>query len=150
MRYDYYRGLYLMVTLHPFMADFLHWHTRRTHRSTALCRACGHTAHALRPSSGEFLMAFRVECIKMEEQLLLLETPFVESVIVRGREKRLGDPQFLTKEKSVASFKICSQCCWSKHKNFFQYFRMGPDTFRYSLHNINFLEFLRIDHFLLI
>ena len=35
-------------------------------------------------------------------------------------------------------------------KYFFQYFRMGPDTFWYILHNINFLEFLRINHFLLI
>ena len=46
---------YLMVTLHPFLDDFLHWRTRWTHRSTTLCRACGHTAHALRPSSRQFL-----------------------------------------------------------------------------------------------
>ena len=36
----------------------------------------------------------------------------------------------------MASFILCSQCCWSKHKNFFQYFRMEPDTFWYILHNI--------------
>jgi len=35
-----------LVTLYPFLADFLHWRTRRTHRPTTLCRACGHTAHA--------------------------------------------------------------------------------------------------------
>jgi len=34
------------VTLHPFLVDFLHWRTLRTHRPTTLCRACGHTAHA--------------------------------------------------------------------------------------------------------
>jgi hypothetical protein len=33
------------VTLHPFLAYFLHWHTRCTHRLTTLCRGCGHTAH---------------------------------------------------------------------------------------------------------
>jgi hypothetical protein len=52
----------LMVTLHPFLADFLHRRTRRIHRSTALCRACGHTAHALRPyctrSTAEFTSVF--------------------------------------------------------------------------------------------
>jgi hypothetical protein len=32
--------------------------------------------------------------MEMEEQLLLLETPFVENIIIRGREKRLGEPSF--------------------------------------------------------
>jgi hypothetical protein len=44
----------VMVTLHPFLADFLHWRTRRTLRSTTLCRACGHTAHARRTRSRQF------------------------------------------------------------------------------------------------
>ena len=55
--YEYARlGLppYLMVTPHPFLADFLHWRTRRTHRSNTLIRACGHTAHALRPVHASF------------------------------------------------------------------------------------------------
>jgi len=38
--------LYPTVTLHPFLADFLHWRKRQTHRPTTLWRACGHTAHA--------------------------------------------------------------------------------------------------------
>jgi hypothetical protein len=39
-------------------------------------------------------MGLRVGCIKMEEQLLLLENHFVENIIIRGREKRLGEPNF--------------------------------------------------------
>jgi hypothetical protein len=71
-----------MVTLYPFLADLLHWRPRRTRRSTTLCRACGHTAHALRPSSRQFLMGLRVECIKMEEQLLLLENPLLKVLLL--------------------------------------------------------------------
>jgi hypothetical protein len=26
------------------------------------------------------------------------------------------------KERSVASFVLCSQCCWNKHQNFFEYY----------------------------
>jgi len=92
------RLFYLMVTLHPFLTDFLHWRTRRTHRSTTLCRACGHTAHAVRPRSRQFLVELRVECIIMEEQLLLLllllESPLLNNIIIRGPEKRLGEPSF--------------------------------------------------------
>jgi len=75
MQYSPLKGSYppnLMVTMHPFLTDFLHWRTRRTHPSTTICRACGHTAHALRPRSRQFLMRLRAECVKMEEQLLLL------------------------------------------------------------------------------
>ena len=89
----------LIVTMHPFFSDFLHWRTRRTHRSTTHCRACGHTAHALRPRSSQFLMGLRVECFKMEEQLLLLEKPFVESIFIKWREKLLGEPNFRRKRE---------------------------------------------------
>jgi hypothetical protein len=34
-----------LVTLYPFLANFLHWRPRRTHWPTTLRRACGHTAH---------------------------------------------------------------------------------------------------------
>ena len=84
-----------MVTLHLFLADFLHWRTRRTHRSTTHCRSCGHTAHALRPRSRQFLMALRVECIKMEEQLLLLlllllENPLLKVLLLLEDERLIG------------------------------------------------------------
>jgi hypothetical protein len=71
----------LMVTLHPFLADFLHWRTRRSHRPATLCRPCGHAAHARRPRSRQFLMGLRVKCIKMEEQSLLLETPLLKILL---------------------------------------------------------------------
>ena len=71
-----------MVTLHPFLADFLHWRTRRTHRSTKLCRACGRTAHARRPRPRQFLTELRVECIKLGEQLLLLENPLLKILLL--------------------------------------------------------------------
>jgi len=90
----------LTVTLHPFLADFLHWRSRRTHRSTTHCRACGHTAHALRQRPRKFLMGLRAECFKMEEQLLLLlEKPFVESIFIKWREKRLGESNFWRKRE---------------------------------------------------
>ena len=84
----------LMVTLHPFLTDFLHWRTRRTHRSNTLCRACGHTAHALRPSSRQFLMGLRVECIKMEEQLLLLENPLLKVLLLEDERSDWVNPNF--------------------------------------------------------
>jgi hypothetical protein len=68
----YITRTHLMVTLHPLLADFLNWGTWRTHRSTKLCRSCGHTAHAVGPTSRQLWMGLRVECIKMGEQLLLL------------------------------------------------------------------------------
>jgi hypothetical protein len=40
-----------------------------------------------------WLMVLRVECIKMEEQLFFRK-PFVENIIIRGREKRLSETNF--------------------------------------------------------
>jgi len=101
---------YLMVTLRPFLADFLHWRTRRTHCPTALCRACGHTAHARRPRSCQFLLGLHVECIKMEEQLLLLENSMLKILLLEDERSDWVNPIF-TKERSVASFILCSHCC---------------------------------------
>jgi len=90
---------YLMVTLHPFLANFLHWRTRRTHRPTALCLACGHTAHARRPRSRQFLMGLRVECIKMEEQLLLLENSLLKILLLEDERSDWVNPIFDEREK---------------------------------------------------
>ena len=88
-----------MVTLHPFLADFLHWRTRRTHRPTTLCRACDHTAHARRQRSCQFLMGLRVECIKMEEQLLLLENPLLKILLLEDERSNWVNPVFLRKRE---------------------------------------------------
>jgi hypothetical protein len=113
-----------MVTLHPFLADFLDWRTRRTHRPTRLCRACGHTAHGRRPRSRQFLMGPRVECMKMEEQLLLLENPLLKILLLEDERSEWVNPIF--DERSVASFILWSQCCWSKHQNLFSILAWGP------------------------
>ena len=47
--------------------------------------AYGHTAHARRPRSRQFLVGLRVECIKMEEQLLLLENPLLKILLEEER-----------------------------------------------------------------
>ena len=140
---------YLVVTLHPFLSDFLHWRTRRTHRLTTLCRACGHPAHAVRPSSCQFLMGLRVECIRMEEQLLLLENPLLKVLLLEDERSDWVNPIFDEREK-CCKFQTLFPMLLEQAQQFFQYFRMGPGTFWYILHNINFLEFLRINHFLLI
>ena len=132
----------LTVTLHPFLADFLHWRTRRTHRSTTHCRSCGHTAHALRPRSRQFLMALRVECIKMEEQLLLLllllllENPLLKVLLLLEDERLIGWTQFLTKEREVWRVSYFVPNAAGASTKFFQYFIMVPDTFWYIVHNI--------------
>jgi len=100
-----------MVTA-SFLADFLHWRTRQTHRSTTLCQACGHTAHVRRPSSPQFLMGHRVGYIKMEEKLLLLENLFFENIIIREWEKRLGEPNF-RRNREVWRVSYFVPCCGS-------------------------------------
>ena len=141
---------YLMVTLHPFLADFLHWRTRRTHRSTTLWRACGHTAHAPRPSSRQFLMGLNVECIKMEEQLIVRK-PFVENIIIRGREKRLGEPNFWRKRKVWRVSDFVPNAAGASTKFFFSVFLEWGQTHSGTSYIIlSFLECLRINHFLLI
>jgi len=67
-------------------------------------------------------MGLRLECIKMEEQLLLLENPLLKVLLLEDEGSDCVNPNFLTKEKIVASFKLCSQCCWSKHKILFLVF----------------------------
>ena len=111
----------LMVTLHPFLADFLQWRTWRTHRSTTLCRACGHTAHALRPSSGQFLMGLRVESIKMEEELLLLENPLLKVLLLEDERRDWVEPIFDEREK-CGEFHTWFPMLLEQAQKFFQYF----------------------------
>jgi hypothetical protein len=94
-------------------------------------------------------MGLRVECIKMEEQLLLLENPLLKALLLEDERSDWVNPIFDEREK-CGEFKTLFPMLLEQTQNFFQYFRMGPDTFWYFLHNINFLEFLRINNFLLI
>ena len=91
-------------------------------------------------------MGLRVECIKMKEQLLLLEKPLLKVLLLEDERSDWVNPIFDEREKCGEFQTLLLE----QAQKFFQYFRMGPDTFWYILHNINFLEFLRINHFLLI
>ena len=51
------------------------------------------------PRWRQFLMGLSSECIKMDEQSLLLEKRFVENITIRGREKRLDEPSFWWKRQ---------------------------------------------------
>ena len=123
-----------MVILHPFLVDFLHWRTRRTHRSTTLCRACGHTAHAVRPNSRQFLMGLRVDCIKMEEQLSLLENPLLKVLLLEDERSDWVNPIFDEREKCGGFHTLFPLLL--EQAQFFRNFRMGPETFWVILHNI--------------
>jgi len=69
-------------------------------------------------------MALRVECIKMEEQMLLLLLLLLENLLLKVllllEDERTDwvNRLFDERQRSVASFILCSQCCWSKHKIF--------------------------------
>jgi hypothetical protein len=115
-----------MVTLHPFWADFWHWPTRRAHRPTTLCRPCDPTAHGRKPRSRQFLMGLRVECMKVEEQFLLLENPLLKILLLEDERSDWVNPIFDEKREAWQSFILCSQCCWSKHQNFFSILEWGP------------------------
>jgi hypothetical protein len=123
-----------MVTLQPFLVDFLHWRKRQTHRPITLCRACGHTAHGRRPRSRQFLMGLRVECIEMEEQLLL-ENPLLKILLLEDESSDWVNPIFDEREK-CGEFHTLFPMLLEQASTFFQYFRMGPYTFWYTLHNI--------------
>jgi len=124
-----------MITLRSFLTDILHWRTRRTHRSTTICPECGHTAYARRPGSRQFLMGLRVVCIKMEEKSLLLEIPLLKILLEYERSDRLN-PIFDEREKCGDFHTLFPLLLEQTLIFFFQYFRIGPDTFWYILHNI--------------
>ena len=95
-------------------------------------------------------MGLCVECIKMEGQLLLLENPLLKVLLLEDERSDWVNPIFEEREKCGEFHSWFPMLLEQTQKNFVHYFRMGPDTFWYLLHNINFLEFLRINHFLLI
>ena len=59
---------------------------------------CGHTAHARRPTSRQFLKGLRVECIKMGEQLLL-ENSLLKLLLLEDEESDWVNPIFDEREK---------------------------------------------------
>jgi hypothetical protein len=85
----------------------------------------------------------------MEEQLLLLENPLLKVLLLEDERSDWVNPIFDEREK-CCEFQNLFPMLREQAQKFFQCFRMGPDTFWYILHNINFLEFLRINNFLLI
>ena len=85
----------------------------------------------------------------MEEQLLLFENPLLKVLLLEDERSDWVNPIFDKREK-CGIFQTLFPMLLEQAQKFFQYFRMGSDTFWYILHNINFLEFLRINHFLLI
>jgi hypothetical protein len=74
-------------------------------------------------------MGLRVECIKMEEQLLLLENPLLKMLLLED-----GRSDFNEREKCGVIHTLFPVLLEQALK-FFQYFRMGPNTFWYILHN---------------
>jgi len=62
----------------------------------------------------------------MEEQLFLLESPLLKILFLEDKRSDLVNPIFDERERSVASFILCPQCCWSRHKNFFSILEWGP------------------------
>jgi len=80
-------------------------------------------------------MGFRVECIKMEEQLLLLENPLLKILLLEDERSDWVNP-ILDKRENCGEFHTLLPMLLEQAQNFFQYFRMGPDIFWYILHNI--------------
>ena len=75
-----------------------------------------------------------MECIKMEE-LLLLENPLLKILLLEDERSDWVNPIFDEREK-CGEFHTLFPMLLEQALKFFQYFRMGPDTFWYILHNI--------------
>jgi hypothetical protein len=60
----------------------------------------------------------------MDEQSLLLENPLSKMLLVEDERSDWVNPIF--DERTVASFILCSQCCWSKHQNFLSILEWSP------------------------
>jgi hypothetical protein len=69
-------------------------------------------------------MGIRLDYIKIAEQSLLLENALLKILLLEDERSDLVNPIFdeRERERSVASFVLCSQCCWSKHEHFFAYY----------------------------
>ena len=62
----------------------------------------------------------------MEEHFLLLENPLFKIFSLLEDERSDWVNPIFDEERSVTSFMLCSQCCWSKHKIFFGILEWGP------------------------
>jgi hypothetical protein len=93
----------------------------------ALWSVCGHTANACTLRSRQFLMGLRVVCINMEEQLLLLKI-----LLLEDERSDWVNPIFYERE-TCGEFHTLFPILLEQAQKFFQYFRMGPDTFWYIL-----------------
>ena len=82
-------------------------------------------------------MALRVECIKVEEQLLLLlENPLLKLLLLEDEGSDWVSPIFDEREK-CGEFHTLFPMLLEQAQTFFSFFFiMGPDTFWYILHNI--------------
>jgi hypothetical protein len=80
-------------------------------------------------------MGLRVECIKMEEQLLLLGNLLLKILLLGDERSDLVNSIFTEREK-CGEFHTLFPALLEQAPKFLQYFRMGPDTFWYILHNI--------------
>jgi hypothetical protein len=58
-------------------------------------------------------MGLRLECIKIDEQLLLLKNPLSKILLLEDKRSDWVNPIF--DERSVASFILCSQCFCTAH-----------------------------------
>jgi len=86
----------------------------------------------------------------MEEQLLLLENPLLKVSLLEDERSDWVNPISDEKEKCGEFQNFVPNAAGASTKIFFSILEWGPDTFWYILHNINLLEFLRINHVLLI
>jgi hypothetical protein len=80
-------------------------------------------------------MGLRVECMKMEEQLLSLESPLLKILLLEDERSDWVNTIFDERE-TCGEFHTLFPMLLEQAPKLFQYFRMGPDTFWHILHNI--------------
>jgi hypothetical protein len=72
-------------------------------------------------------MGLRVECMKMEEQSLLLENPLLKILLEDERSDWVN--RIFDERERCGEFHTLFPMLLEQAPKFFQYFRMGPDTF---------------------
>jgi hypothetical protein len=80
-------------------------------------------------------MRLRVECIKTEEKFLFLEKLLLKVLLLEDERNDWANSVFDEREK-CGEFHTLFPMLLEQALKFFQYFRMGPNTFWYFLHNI--------------
>src|SRR5215475_8927246 len=80
-------------------------------------------------------MGLLLECIKMDEQSLLLENPLLKILLLEDERSDWVNPIFYEREK-CGEFHTLFPMLLEQASKFFEYFRMGSETFWYILHNI--------------